>query len=139
LASCSRFQACLTPARNRGSGLLAELTQLLDANDPRWLAFGFEMPGHPSGPDASENVVAAPGAAGSHALFIHWDDARRADGYRVMVTDSVTGTTLASQLTQEAEVSIDSLPTGSKVNIVVSARNATGESQASDPVSAVVP
>ena len=31
----ANFQAGLTAARNRASGLLAELTQLLDANDPR--------------------------------------------------------------------------------------------------------
>lgn len=135
----ANFQAGLTNARYRASGLLAELTQLLDANDPRWLAFGFELPGNPSGPDVPANVVAAPGAAGSHALFIHWDDARRADGYRVVVSDTSTGTEVTEQLTQDAEVSIGNLPVGSKVNVVVSARNATGESQPTDPVSVVVP
>lgn len=135
----ANFQAGLTNARYRASGLLAELTQLLDANDPRWLAFGFELPGNPSAPDVPANVVVAPGVAGSHALFIHWDDARRADGYRVVVSDAVTGNEVTEQLTQDAEVSIGNLPVGAKVNVVVSARNATGESQPTDPVTAVVP
>ena len=135
----ANYQAGITTARNRASGLLGELTQQLDANDPRWLAFGFEMPGHPSGPDVPANLVVAPGVAGSHALFIQWDDARRADGYRVVVSDTVTGTEVTEQLTQDAEVSIGDLPVGTKVNVVVSARNATGESQATDPVTVVVP
>ena len=40
------FQEGMTTARTRASGLLAELGQLLDDKDPRWLAFGFELPGH---------------------------------------------------------------------------------------------
>ena len=39
----ANFQAGMTAAHYRASGLLAELTQLLDPNDPRWLAFGFEL------------------------------------------------------------------------------------------------
>lgn len=135
----ANYQAGLTAAHDRASGLLAELTQLLDPNDPRWLAFGFEMPGNPAGPDVPENLVVTPGAAGSHALFIHWDDARRADGYRVTVSDAATGAELTEQLTQDAEVSIGNLSAGAKVNVAVSARNATGESQPTDPVPAVVP
>ncbi len=135
----ANYQAGFTAARNRASGLLAELTQLLDANDPRWLAFGFELPGNPSGPDVPENLVVTPGATGSHLIFIHWGDSRCADGYRVVVKDTTTGTTPTEQLTQDAEVTVGNLPGGASVNIVVSARNATGESQPTDPVTAVVP
>jgi hypothetical protein len=135
----ANFQGGLAAARKRASGLLAELGQLLEDNDPRWLAFGFEMPGSPATPEVPENVVAAPGAAGTHSLFIHWDDARRAEGYRVKVTNATGGAVLAEELTQDAEVSIGSLPAGATVNIVVSARNASGESQPSTATSAVVP
>jgi hypothetical protein len=135
----ANLRAGLTNGRNRGSGLLTELTQLLDASDPRWLAFGFDMPGHPAGPDVPANVTVTPGGPGSHILFIHWSDARRADGYRATVTDPATGTVLAEQLTQDAEVAIANLTGGATVNITVSARNATGESQPSAPVTAIVP
>jgi len=126
-------------ARARASGLLAELGQLLGDNDPRWLAFGFEMPGSPSTPEVPENVTATAGAAGTPALFIDWDDARRADGYRVIVTNAVGGAQLASVLTQDSEVSIGNLPAGANVNVTVTARNAAGESQPTAPITAVVP
>lgn len=133
----ANFQDGLAAARQRGSGLLAELGQLLDDSDPRWLAFGFELPGSPATPEMPENVVAAPGAAGTHTLFIHWDDARRADGYRVKVLDAA-GKKIAEELTQDPEVSIGNLPAGATVKIEVSARNAAGESQPGVPVTAVV-
>jgi hypothetical protein len=123
----------------RASGLQAELGQLLDDNDPRWLAFGFDLPGHPSAPDVPQNLVVIPGAAGSGSLFVHNDDARGAAGYRFTVTNAADGSELAEQLTQDAEAAFDSLPTGANVNVVVTARNATGESQPSASVAAVVP
>jgi hypothetical protein len=52
---------------------------------------------------------------------------------------SFTGIEVTEQLTQDTEVSIGDLPVGSKVSVVVSARNATGESQPTDPISVVVP
>jgi hypothetical protein len=135
----SDLQDGITAGRTRASGLLAELGQLLDDTDPRWLAFGFEMPGSPSTPEVPENVTASPGAAGTHTLFIHWDDARRAAGYRVTVTNVAGGAQLAEQLTQDAEVVIPNLPAGATVFITVTARNAAGESQPTAPITAVVP
>jgi hypothetical protein len=135
----ANFQNGLMAARKRASGLLAELGQLLDDSDPRWLAFGFELPGSPASPDVPENVVVAPAAAGTHTLVIHWDDARRADGYRVKVMNAAGDTQLTEMLTQDSGVAIGNLPAGATVNIAVSARNATGESQPTAPVSAVVP
>ena len=135
----SGLQDGLAAARARASGLLGELGQLLGDNDPRWLAFGFEMPGSPSTPEVPENVTATAGAAGTHALFIDWDEARRADGYRVTVTNVAGGAQLASVLTQDSEVSIGNLPAGANVNVTVTARNAAGESQPTAPITAVVP
>ena len=99
----------------------------------------FEMPGSPSTPEVPENVTATAGAAGTHALFIDWDDARRAEGYRVTVTNVAGGAQLASMLTQDSEVSIGNLPAGANVNVTVTARNAAGESQPTAPITAVVP
>src|ERR1039458_9766408 len=133
------LQDGIANGRARASGLLAELGQLLDDNDPRWLAFGFDLPGHPSSPDVPQNLIVTPGVAGSQTLFVHCDDARRANGYRFTVTNAADNSELAELLTQDAEATFDSLPAGAKVNVVVTARNATGESQPSASVAAVVP
>ena len=135
----ANFDEGLLAARQRASGLLAELGQVLEDNDPRWLAFGFEMPGSPAAPEVPANVVTAPGAAGTRTLYIHWDDARRADGYRVIVTNTADSAELANQLSQDAEATIVNLPAGATVSIAVSARNATGESQPSEAITTVVP
>ncbi|HUB86448.1 MAG TPA: fibronectin type III domain-containing protein [Verrucomicrobiae bacterium] len=135
----ANLQNGIDAARARGSGLLAELTQLLDDNDPRWLAFGFEMPGHPGSPDVPQNLTVMPGAAGSHTLFAHCDDARRADGYRFTVSNAADNSQLAQDLTQDAEDTLSQLPSGAQVKVTVSARNATGESQPSAAVTVTVP
>ncbi|MBI2924870.1 MAG: fibronectin type III domain-containing protein [Verrucomicrobia bacterium] len=132
------LQAGIAAGRARASGLREELAKLIEDNDERWLAFGFEMPGAPSTPEVPENLVATPGAPGSRSLFVDWGDARRATGYRARVTDAA-GNELANVLTQDSEVVIPNLPAGVTVNITVSARNATGESQPTAPITAVAP
>ncbi|HTX22685.1 MAG TPA: fibronectin type III domain-containing protein [Candidatus Aquilonibacter sp.] len=133
------LQNGIDAARARGSGLLAELTQLLDDNDPRWLAFGFELPGHPGSPDVPQNLTVTPGATGSHTLFAHCSDARRAEGYRFTVSNAADNAQLAQDLTQDAEDTLNQLPSGAQVKVTVSARNATGESQPSAAVTVTVP
>ena len=135
----ANLQNGIDAGRARGSGLLAELTQLLDGNDPRWLAFGFELPGHPGSPDVPQNLTVTPGAAGSHTLFAHCDDARRAEGYRFTVSNAADNSQLAQDLTQDAEDALSQLPSGAQVKVTVSARNATGESQPSAAVTVTVP
>jgi hypothetical protein len=134
----SNLQDGIDAGRTRASGLQAELGQLLDDNDPRWLAFGFDLPGHTSGPDVPQHLTVTPGSAGSHTLYAHCDDARGADGYRFMALNPVDNSVLAQVLTQDAEATFDTLTSGAKVNMAVTARNATGESQESDPPVVVV-
>lgn len=138
-AAQANLQAGIDAARKRLSGLLAELTQLIGDNDDRWYAFGFDKPSDSSAPEVPENIVVTPGAAGSRSLFVDWDDARRAEGYRVKVTNAAGGAQLVMELTQDSELAINNLPAGATVNIVVSARNTTGESQPTPPIAAVVP
>jgi hypothetical protein len=121
------------------TGLRDELSQLIEDDDERWYAFGFDKPSDPSTPEMPENVTVAPGAAGSGALFINFDDARRATGYRVKVTNAAGGAELASVLTPNSEETVTGLPVGANVNITVTARNDAGESQPMAPVAAVVP
>lgn len=135
----ANLQAGIDAARKRLSGLLAELAQLIGDGDERWYAFGFDKPSDPSTPEVPENVVVTTGAAGSHSLFIDWDDARRAEGYRVKVTNAATNAQLAMELTQDSELTVTGLPAGANVSITITARNAAGESQPTEPVTAVVP
>jgi hypothetical protein len=86
-----------------------------------------------------QNLVVTLGAAGSQTLFVHCDDVRRADGYRFTVTHAADNSELAADLTQDAEDTFDNLTSGAKVNVVVTARNATGESQPCAPIAAVGP
>ncbi len=114
--------------------------QLLDNNDPRWLAFGFDLPGHTSGPDVPQNLTVTAGAAGSQTLYAHCDYPRRADGFRFIARNEAGDTVLAELLTLDAEATFNGLPSGVKVNLTVTARNTTGESQESaPPVVVVVP
>ena len=86
-----------------------------------------------------KNLIVTPGVAGSQTLFVHCDDARRANGYRFTVTNVADGTDLAELLTKDAEATFENLPVGAQVNVVVTARNAMGESQASEALAVVVP
>jgi N-acetylglucosamine kinase-like BadF-type ATPase len=86
---------------------------------------------------AETGLTVTPGAAGT--LFTHCGDARRADGYRFTVMDAMSGAILASVLTQDAGTTFSGLTSGTKVKVIVTARNSTGESQPCDAVSVVVP
>jgi hypothetical protein len=136
----SNLQDGINAGRARMTGLQSELGQLLDDNDPRWLAFGFDMPGHTAGPDVPENLTVTPGAAGSQALYAHSGDSRRADGFRFIIRNAAGDTILAELLTTDPEATITGLVSGTKVSATVTARNSTGESQESaPPVVVVVP
>ena len=134
------FENGVAAARRRLTGLREELSQLLDPDDERWYAFGFDKPSDPTTPEVPENVTATAGSPGSRQLFINWDDARRATGYRLIVKSGTNGEApLVSTLTQESEQTLNGLPAGATVRITVSARNDAGESQPSPVITAVVP
>jgi hypothetical protein len=113
---------------------------LLDPDDERWCAFGFDKPSDPTTPEVPDNVTATAGAPDSHQLFIHWDDARRASSYRLVVNNGSNGEALLfSTLTQESELTVNGLPAGATVRISITARNDAGESQPSTLITVVVP
>jgi hypothetical protein len=65
----------------RMRGLIGELEQLLAADDPRWLAFGLNMPDAAVTPEAPSSVVLTLGGAGE--VLADWDDVANASHYRV--------------------------------------------------------
>jgi len=136
----SAYEAGVKACRNRLTALREELNLLLGPEDERWYSFGFDRPGDPETPEVPDNLTTIPGAPGSHTLFIDWDDARRAEGYRVTLLNAATNDPVDSRLTTDSEATFTGLPAGISVKITITARLTNGaESPASPPLTAAVP
>lgn len=130
----------LAAGRARLTGLRTELEQLLADADPLWLAFGFDLPGHPDAPEVVENLTLTAGAVGSRMVFADWDDARRAESYRVTVTNAADGAKITETIVMASEAALQDLPAGATVKVAVSSRNASGgESRTCEPMSIAAP
>jgi hypothetical protein len=134
----SNFQNGIANGRARLIGLRTELEQLLADDDDRWYAFGFEKPSDPHTPETPANLTAVAGAAGSRTVIADWDNGRRADNYRLSAVLKSDGTVVANEITQDSQFSL-TLAAGTVVVLTTTARNAAGESPASDPVEIAVP
>jgi hypothetical protein len=114
----------------RMSGLLGELGQLLEDEDPLWYAFGFDRPADGQQPGPVNHLVLTAGGPG--IVLAHWDDARRAERYRVL--KQVVGTdatpVVVTGALYENELTLQGLPSGHDVKITVAAVNAAGEGPA---------
>ena len=127
-----------TALRARMRGLVAELGQLIEDNDPRWYAFGLNAPADPNTPGIPDGLVLTPGSAG--VVYADWADARRAKRYRVF--KKVTGVDnafLAATTVTDSDATISGLPSGATVQIQITAVNDAGESQPGTSASVVVP
>ncbi len=125
--------------RARLSGLREELDQLIDDESDLWYAFGFDKPSDPETPEVPENVVVTSGAPGT--VFVDWDDARRAESYRVTITETANPSNeLVSQIVEESEHTFAGLSSGMAITVAVTARNTTGgESGPSAAANGTVP
>jgi hypothetical protein len=116
-------------------GTIAELTQLLAPDDARWSRFGLNAPAAPNRPDVPDGLLARPGPAGSGTLYLDWDDAPRAERYRVY--KQITGVDsdfVAAVTVHDSAVTLAELPAGAEIKIRVTAANDTGETSPSDEV-----
>lgn len=124
--------------RKRARGLVAELETLLSDSDPRWHAFGLNMPGEIGLPDVPENLVLVAGDPG--VVLVDWSDARLAERYRVF--QQIVGTDpefVAVQTVNDSDATLSGLPTGATVRIQVTAANSEGETLPSATAEIVVP
>jgi hypothetical protein len=122
--------------RKRLRGVFDEMKQSLDPLDPRWLAFGFNMPGAQQLPDVVSGLVAI--LIGPGAIALKWDASARAEYYRVWKRVNGTDVELiAVGSPADLDFTIEGLPTGSTVEIAVSAVNGGGESTLSESVTIV--
>jgi hypothetical protein len=73
-------------------------------------------------------------------IFVDFDDARRADNYRVTVNDTATPLNqLAEQIVTESESTFTSLPSGTAIKVTTGRNSTGGESGPSAPGSGAVP
>ncbi|MEN9576855.1 MAG: hypothetical protein RL514_4710 [Verrucomicrobiota bacterium] len=135
------YLAGLKAARTRLTNLRDELSQLMPEDDDRWYAFGFEKPSDSASPETPENLVFTPGAPGSRTFLADWDDARRADNYRLRAVVKATGVQVFNEIVQDSDgiITLPALPAGTELDITVTARNATGESQPTAAITGVLP
>jgi len=135
------YLAALKAARTRLSNLRDELRQLISDDDERWYAFGFEKPSDSASPETPENLVVTPGAPGSRTLLCDWDDARRADNYRLRAVVKATSTQVFSELVADSQgiITLPNLAAGTELDISVTGRNAIGESAPTAAITAAIP
>ena len=138
-AAKQHLDQAIAAARSRLTGLRQELALLLGPDDARWYAFGFDRPNDSQIPAIPAHVAATVGTAGHASLFVDWDDARRADGYRAVLFDAASGQSVAERLVNDSEAVFTGLPAGSNLKIAITSRNEAGESQASEPVTVRLP
>jgi len=139
-AAYYNLQVGVNAGRNRVIGSRTELEQLLPPDDPRWLAFGFEKPAHIETPDVPANLLAVPADPG--AVRAQCDESDRADSYRFVFRNPALPpeeNVLVDELNWENQFTATELPSGLTITVEVSARNITGESAFSAPVTVVVP
>lgn len=123
--------------KKRLSGLCKELVQRLTPLDPRWRDFGFNLPGAPSVPAVPKNVVAQATVPGQ--LLITSNTSATAAGYRFYYQRPILDPEpLFAGSAVDPLFIITGLTPGQSYFVYVSATNAGGESELSEPASAVV-
>jgi hypothetical protein len=130
--------AAVATLRIRMSGLVNELGQLLEDNDPLWLAFGLNMPGATNLPDVADSLVLTAGGAG--VVLADWSDASRATRYRVFkqVVGVDAGFVAATTVT-DSDYTFTGLPTGKTVKVQIVCANDAGEAQPGTAAEIIVP
>jgi len=130
--------AAVDALRKRMRGLVVELGQLLPDHDTRYHSFGLNAPNDPETPEAPTDVVLAPGAPGY--IVARWSKARRADRYKIF--RKVVGTDNDFQYVDTVtglEATLNTIPSGSTVEVELRAVNNAGESPFSEAHQIVVP
>ena len=119
--------AAETNLRKRMTGMITELETLLSDEDPLWHAFGLSRPADEETPEAPSFTTATPGGAG--ILHVDWDDALRAEHYRVWILIVGTDSDFHSvETVSDSDATLSGLTTGAMVKIRVTSVNGAGES-----------
>ncbi len=123
--------------RKRISSVYQELRLKLGPLDPRWLKFGFNMPGADETPEMPTGLLAT--LIGPTAVALKWEAAERAAYYRVY--KKVTGVDenyVAVGSPADLDFTIEGLPAGATVEIQITAVNTGGESSRTEAVTVIM-
>ena len=113
--------------------LVNELSFVLGPLDPRWKAFGFNMPGAQETPDVPTGISVI--LVGPTAAATKWEASARADYYRVwMKLHGTEDEPTAVGSPADLDFTLENLPANSQVDIFVSAVNDGGESALSEAI-----
>ena len=113
--------------RTRMRGLIMELTQLLDDDDPLWESFGLTRPASDHTPAAPAMLTLTAGAPGN--VHANWPPSSRADHYRAyqqIVGVDPKPVEVAGPV--DPEYTYSGLPSGKTGNFQITAVNSAGES-----------
>lgn len=112
---------------------IAELSLRIGPLDPRWKAFGLNVPGADETPDQVTGVTAT--LIGPTAVAVKWKLASRAEYYRVWFkVHGAPGDYAAAGSPADLDFTLENLPVNSTINIVLTAVNTGGESPVSDVI-----
>jgi hypothetical protein len=124
--------------RRRMTGLITELETLISDDDPRWHAFGLNRPADAETPEAPSFTTVVPGP--NSTLLVDWDDALRADRWRVWIKVAGVDNDFRAAITvTESDATLTGLPVGASVEVRVTSVNEAGESAAGPVAQGVVP
>ena len=114
--------------RKRAHDLIAELSTLLADDDPRWHAFGLNMPADPNACDPVTALTLAKGTAG--VIVASWPHAVRATRYRPFT--QIVGVDQDAQAhdpVHDLTVNLTGFAAGQTVKVYIIAANDAGEAQ----------
>jgi hypothetical protein len=130
--------AALRQLRLRARNLIAELNQFLADDDPRWHAFGLNMPSDPDTPEAVASLTLTANMAGK--VVVTWLRARRATRYRIFTKIvNVDPEFVNVETVHDLEAMLEGLPSGQTLQVYIIAANDAGEAPASPTEEIVIP
>ena len=123
--------------RKRYRGVIKELEDLLEEEDPKWYDFGLSRPADPATP--GQPAIVHVTALGAARVLVQTDGARRANSFnfykKVIGVDAAPVKLLNSPSKQQT---FENLPIGATLEFTITGVNDAGEGQPSEPVNLVV-
>ncbi|MDB6027695.1 MAG: hypothetical protein JWM68_3918 [Verrucomicrobiales bacterium] len=116
--------------------LMGELAMKIGPMDPRWLAFGFNLPGAEETPEIPSNLSVI--LIGPNAAAMKWSAAVRAGYYRIWKrVVGVDAEPVGVGTPADLDFTLENLPANATIEISISAVNDGGESARSESVTIV--